>query len=202
MPPKPKFTREEIIDAAFKIADEQGVDKLTARELGNKLGSSPRPIFTIFKDMDELKREIKNKANDVLLEYLEEAEHYQPLYKQAVKEIIRFAVEHRNLFEIVFLSEDRKMINFEGMAVRYKDIIDRYFNLLKVDYQLTDRDVMVMFKHSCVYIYGIGVMCAENICTFTDEQLNDLLGEVFVAMLTYVRSGKIDEKTPRPVRVD
>ena len=202
MPPRPKFSREEIIDAAFQIADEEGIDKLTARELGKKLGSSSRPIFTVFKDMDELKKEIKKKAISVLNEYLEEAEHYQPLYKQAVKETIRFAVEHPNLFEIVFLTENRKMINFEELTVEYKYIMDRYFKLLEVDYQLNERQVRVMFKHSAIYIYGIGVMCAGRVCTFTDEQLNDTLGEVFKAMLAYVKSGKIDEKTPRPVRID
>ena len=79
---------------------------------------------------------------------------------------------------------------------------NRYFNLLKDDYQLNDRQVRLLVKHSCIYVYGIGVMCAGHVCTFTDEQLNDTLGEVFMAMLTYVKSGKMDEKTPRPVRVD
>ena len=202
MPPKPKFTREQIIDAAFQIADAEGVDKLTARELGKKLGSSSRPIFTVFKDMDELKTEVRKKAYSVLQGYLAEAEHYQPLYKQAVKETIRFAVEHPNLFDIVFLSENRETINFDELSIQYKDIINRYFNLLKDDYQLNDRQVWIMFKHSAIYIHGIGVMCAGHVCTFTDEQLNDTLGEVFMAMLMYIKSGKVDEKTPRPVRVD
>ncbi|MBQ6493517.1 MAG: TetR/AcrR family transcriptional regulator [Erysipelotrichaceae bacterium] len=202
MPPKPKFTREEIISAALKIADKQGIDKLTARELGKKLGSSSRPIFTVFKDMDELKREVKKKSYDLLQDYLAEAEHYQPLYKQAIKETIRFAVEHPNLFEMVFLSEDRKTVNFEEMTIRYKDIIDRYSGVLKQDYQLDDTAIRALFKHSCVYVYGIGIMCAGHVCTFTDEQLNDTLGEVFMAMLMYAKSGKLDEKTPIPVRID
>ena len=42
MPPKPKFTREEIVDAALSIVSERGVDALTARELikGRVLESS------------------------------------------------------------------------------------------------------------------------------------------------------------------
>ena len=55
MPPKPKFSREEIVDAALDIVSREGVSALTARELGEKLGSSPRPIFTVFKSMDEVK---------------------------------------------------------------------------------------------------------------------------------------------------
>ena len=34
MPPKPKFSREEIVQAALKIVSEKGVEALTAKELG------------------------------------------------------------------------------------------------------------------------------------------------------------------------
>ena len=34
MPPKPKFTREEIIQAALTVVSQKGVDALTAREGG------------------------------------------------------------------------------------------------------------------------------------------------------------------------
>ena len=40
MPPKPKFSKEEIIDAALDIVSQNGVAALTARELGEKLGCS------------------------------------------------------------------------------------------------------------------------------------------------------------------
>ena len=34
MPPKTKFTREEIIQAAFEMAREKGIESVVARELG------------------------------------------------------------------------------------------------------------------------------------------------------------------------
>ena len=37
MPPKPKFTKEDIAAAAFDIIKKGGVSALTARELGKKL---------------------------------------------------------------------------------------------------------------------------------------------------------------------
>ena len=55
MPPKAKFTRDEILEMAFQIAKEEGIDAVTARELGSRLGSSARPIFTVFENMDEVK---------------------------------------------------------------------------------------------------------------------------------------------------
>ena len=40
MPPKPKYTKEEIIAAAFELVREAGSDALTAREVGKRLSTS------------------------------------------------------------------------------------------------------------------------------------------------------------------
>lgn len=52
MPPKPKFTKDEIVDAALDIVSRDGVEAMTAREVGERLGSSARPIFTVFGSME------------------------------------------------------------------------------------------------------------------------------------------------------
>ena len=38
MPPKPKFTREEMVEAALELVARRGAEALTARELGAALG--------------------------------------------------------------------------------------------------------------------------------------------------------------------
>ena len=50
MPPKPKFTREQLVDAAFELVREQGVDALVARELAKRLNTTTTPIFTFFTE--------------------------------------------------------------------------------------------------------------------------------------------------------
>ena len=54
MPPKAKFTKEDIIDAGLAILRERDISAVTAREIGNYLGSSARPIFTVFDNMGEV----------------------------------------------------------------------------------------------------------------------------------------------------
>ena len=201
MPPKPKFTREEIVDKAFELVREKGFDALTARELGSRLGSSARPIFTVFKDMNELKDEVRKKVEDLLNEYLSRAENYEVYFKQAVKETILFASDEPNLFHLLFLRNNEEPVNFEFMKDKFKVQIDHYFDFIKENYELNDEEVYVILKHTCIYIYGVGAMCAEKVCTFNDDQLNDLLGEVFMAMLMYIKSGRIHEKTPVPKEV-
>ena len=72
MPPKSKFTREEIINAALMIATEKDISSVTARAIGEKLNSSARPIFTVFKSMEEVTAEVKKAAKTIYNEYIKE----------------------------------------------------------------------------------------------------------------------------------
>ena len=54
MPPKVKYEKSQIIDAAVQLVRESGLENLTARRLASKLGCSVCPIFTVFKSMEEV----------------------------------------------------------------------------------------------------------------------------------------------------
>ena len=58
MPPKAKFTKREIVEAASEIAEKSGIAAVTAREVGAALGVSSRPLFTYFDSVDDLKKEV------------------------------------------------------------------------------------------------------------------------------------------------
>ena len=45
MAPKNKFTKEEIINAAFDIAKVDGLGAITVRRVAQKLNSSIAPIY-------------------------------------------------------------------------------------------------------------------------------------------------------------
>ena len=105
MPPKPKFTREEIIEAALKIAADKGIRALTSRELGAALGSSARPIFTVFKNMEEVCSEVRKAALDKFNAYAEKAAVYTPVFKQIGLQMIFFATEQPKLYRLLFMSE-------------------------------------------------------------------------------------------------
>lgn len=71
MPPKSKFTREQITQAALNIVREQGLEGLTARALGKRLGSSACPIFTVFENMEEVQQAVLEAAGACYREYVE-----------------------------------------------------------------------------------------------------------------------------------
>lgn len=66
MPPKFKFTKKQIIEAAFALVREKGWHTLSTRTLADRLGASAKPIYSFFKSMDDLEEELVKKAVDLL----------------------------------------------------------------------------------------------------------------------------------------
>ena len=109
MPPRFKFTREEITRAALDLTRKAGPDGLTARALAEALGSSVKPIFGLFKNMEEVQGAVLSAAQDLYQSYLakEMAAGKYPPYKASGMGYIRFAREEKELFKLLFMC-DRK----------------------------------------------------------------------------------------------
>ncbi len=97
MPPKFKFTRDEIIDAGFKIVREKGFGAFSTRLLANELGSSSRPIYSYFKSMAELEEVIVEKAVALLLETMIRDRTGDPWLDHGIGYVM-FAIREKPLF--------------------------------------------------------------------------------------------------------
>ena len=103
MPAKAKVTKEMIIDAAFAIARETGVENITARTVSQRLKCSTQPILYHFSTIDELKRTVYAKADSYHSEYLMDLKSPQKGVMLGIgMNYIRFAIEEPNLFRFLF----------------------------------------------------------------------------------------------------
>ena len=55
---KETITKEDIIQAAFEILQEEGIEQVTARKLAAKANCSTQPIFRVYRNMEELTEEL------------------------------------------------------------------------------------------------------------------------------------------------
>ena len=105
MPPKPKITKNMVIDAAFEVAREAGGENINARTVAKKLNCSTQPVMYHFATIEELKKAVYAQLDWYHTEYLMKIEEPQ---KGAMLGIginyIRFAVEEPNLFRFLFQS--------------------------------------------------------------------------------------------------
>lgn len=104
---KVMFTKQEILNAALEITRESGFDSVTARAIGNKLGTSYRPICSFFESMADVQSAVIKEANEIYQNYLKEdmSSGKYPPYKASGMAYIRFAGEEKELFKLLFMRE-------------------------------------------------------------------------------------------------
>ena len=57
MPTQIKISKEMILDSAFSIVREYGIEKLSNREIAKQLKCSIRPIYYQFANVKQLQKE-------------------------------------------------------------------------------------------------------------------------------------------------
>ncbi len=51
-----------------------------------------------------------------------------------------------------------------------------------------------------IFTFGVGTLCATGVCHFSDEVINELLGQDFMAMLARIKSGASQQPTVHPIQ--
>lgn len=190
MPPKSKYTKEQIIAAALDLVSEKGINALTAKEVGNALNTSTTPIFTVFDSMQELQDAVKLAAMERFESYAHKTGADMPVFKQIGMQMIIFAKNEPKLYQLVFMSQNSDVKSFGDIYSHLGSVADECLDTIRRDYALSVEDARALFEHSWIHTYGIATLCATGMCNFTQEQISQMLTQDFTAMMLILRSGK------------
>lgn len=184
MPRKAKFSKDEIVEAALKLVRTDGAEALTARALGDALGSSARPIFTVFQNMEEVRQEVDAAAKEVYAGYVKRGlEQKKSMFKGVGTEYILFAMEEPKLFQLLFMAEQTKRPVLDGVLPLIEDHYEAIAACIQKDYGLKGEYVQRLYHHLWIYTHGIASLCAARVCSFEREEIDDLLTEVCSSLI-------------------
>lgn len=121
MPPKTKYTRSEVVEAAVRVVEEKGLRALTARRVATKLRSSTAPVYQHFTAMDELASAVVRKVQKSLLEYTSRP-YTDRVFLNMGTGVALYACEHRRLYRALLLEGDG-----------YSDVVGEFLDILESD---------------------------------------------------------------------
>ncbi len=176
MPPKFKFTREEIVKSAVDIVREGGLSHLTARSLGARLGSSPKPIFGLFENMKEVEGEVISSANALYNSYIEEAltSGKYPPYKASGIAYIEFAKNEAELFKLLFM-RDRRGENIEENREEIRPIL----GIIMKNLGISEDEAYLLHLELWLYVHGIATMIATSYLDWDTDFISRSLTDVY-----------------------
>lgn len=181
------FTREEIVSAALALIRRGGASALTARALGAELGSSSRPIFGLFKSMEEVQQETLKAADTLYQGYLQEdmEKGLYPPYKASGMAYIRFAKEEKDLFRLLFM-RDRTHENRGEDREKLKPIL----SIIEKNLGLGEEEAFLFHTEMWLYVHGIATSLATSYLVWDEAFISKALTDGYSGLKTVYEKGK------------
>ena len=183
MPRKALLTKEAVTAAGLAIVRREGQNALTARALSRELGCSLSPIFTVFKDMDEIQVSVKKAAEDFFADFMKDVNEFEPAFKEFGLRLVRFAKQDGNLFDMLFLSRG-------GRSDIAGQIAQRSLMDIQQNYDLNDSQASMIFKQMWPVATGIASLCVHRPMAFSEEETGQILSNHFSGMMWLIKSGQ------------
>ena len=186
MPRKFMFTREEVLAAALNLVREQGIAAVTARRLGEKLGSSSKPIFSLFENMEDVLSAVMEAADRLYQNYLKEdmTSGKYPPYKASGMAYIRFAKEEKELFKLLFM-RDRSHENTDN-----KEENKQLLELIQQNLGINEEEAYLFHLEMWIYVHGIATMLATSYLELDEAFISKVLTDGYEGMKTRYVGGK------------
>ncbi len=181
MPPKAKFTREQIRGAALELVRERGAGALTARALAEKLGSSPRPIFTVYSGMEQVLDDVRAEARKIYRDRLRGA----ATFRDTALRYILFAMDEPKLFSLLFMTERENA----QVCTMFDDGYGKALMSIQKRYGVTERTAMKLCYHVWVYCHGAAALCVAKQSRISPREAAVMLDEMCGCLTDRLRPG-------------
>ena len=181
MPPKPRITREMILEAAYAIAREQGAEWINARTISQRLGGSTQPVLYYFDHAEDIRREVYRMADAYQTAFLlQPSENENPMISIGLN-YIRFAATEKPLFRLLFQSD-----SFGGQSIT--SLIDapelmRVLDIFQQEAGLNLEQTKFVFKALLMLVHGCASMLANNSMEYDEAEIIPMLETAFEGMV-------------------
>ncbi len=167
MPPKPKITKDMILNTVLEITQETGFETVNARSIANKLQCSTRPIFTCYENMEELKKDFLDFAFEYYNRYVAKYGKSEKINPSLLLPLsyIEFAKEEANLFKLIFINDmdlDMTEANDFYKELGNKEKARAFSEIIGVQPERGKEIFLDLF----LYTHGIAVLTATGKLSF------------------------------------
>ena len=172
---KESITKQMILDVAFMMAREEGMQNITARRVAERANCSTQPIFRSFQGMDELTDGVYDRAVAFFQDYYR---LYPRLEKTPFCNLgmayVAFAREEKELFRILFVPEKPRKSLYEILNGSTENVKTEIQRAAAAGCQ----DPGGLFMKIWIFIHGAACMTMTGDYDLSDQETRKLLNDV------------------------
>lgn len=171
------ITKENIVKGAVKLINDDGWLNLNARSLAKHLGISTKPLYRIYNNMDEIKKDVLIEINRQYDEFINSKIDGKKALLTLCIAYVEFANDYKNLFCSLFLSDNLKWKKIE-------DVFDEKWNQSTIinlvnKHGFSFEDAKELFLHMWLYSNGLATLIATNQIKLDEEKIMIRLVKIY-----------------------
>ena len=171
MPPKIRFSKDDVVLAAYEVTRQKGLEAVNARSVAAQIGCSTQPLFREFSCMEDIKKEVFLHARDCFDKMTaDEIKKEENTLKAQGRVYLTLAKNEPNLFRMLFMHKrNEECANFA--ITRACQRAAEYGQIMNVE---TDEasDTYINFW---MFIHGMATMFATGYLTLSDDVTEEVL---------------------------
>lgn len=182
MPPHAKITKPMLLNAALRITRRAGFDAVNARSIAAELQCSTRPLFTCYRNMEELKADFLDFAFAFYTRYVDAYATDAPGYLILPLSYVDFAREETHLFRLLFVTD------MALSMTKPQDFYREPGNAAKADafaaaLGIGPERARAVFFDLFLYAHGLAVLTAAGKVAFSRADAEVMLANLLDAMV-------------------
>ena len=186
MPPKPKITKDMVINAAFEVARKTGAENINARTVSKNLNCSTQPVMYHFATIEELRSAAYEKSDRFHTEYLLNIPKTQEdIMLRMGLNYIRFAVEEPHLFRFLFQSGFAAHNNLIEM-INSEELIP-VISLMQEEMNMNIEQTKEIFITLALFVHGYASIVANNSLEYDEKLLTVHLERVYTGAVLAIQ---------------
>lgn len=167
MPPKVKFSKEQILQAALDLVINKGINALSVRTIAKELGSSVAPIYVNFKNTDELLNAVMVKVGNIVWEYCTKPYTKHGFFNIGIGQLL-VARDYPLLFMDLIVKCPQAITMTDSTMEKMLDIMEKDEMLEG----LTREQCLLVLQKMGLQTSGIAMALATNSSMSIDHALN------------------------------
>ncbi len=173
------ISKDYLVNTAFQMVKQEGIEQVTARKLASKAECSTQPIFRSYENMEELYQELFRMANSFFAFYYERfpKEQKEPFINLAYA-YIQFAKEEKHLFRFLFLPNRSYGKSTYEILNGEKGLVVAEFEKAKQD---GCKNVGDLFTKLWIFVHGAACMAITGDYDLSDRETVKLLKDTYQA---------------------
>ena len=190
--PKQKITKEMVVNAAFELARDGGMEQVLVKNIAGSLGCSVQPVYSYLKNMKELGREVEKKAAQFVREYVTAHIDQEDLFRSTGRAYVELAKEEPHIFRIFVMYQREEATSLEEIyhLEANPEMAGRIADMLHI----SEAGARQLHLNMLIYTTGLGTILATASPEIPEEEIYRQQKLAYQAFLSQAEKEREEEE--------